>query len=253
MLDNNRVLKKASSFRVYRKMNPPAINVTIELLYNDSIKKKIDVDLVPAYLLQYDERATYQGHHMCCPIHAVCKWVGEVHCDEKLMWDVKITGYEKHIIDIARQSTDGRKLCIMTALRIVKTYFVKKAKHAKDQAIAPPQIVTVLKSYHLKQIAFYLLYFLCHKFPYFPLPGAETALGYFLDLLKVCLRSKSLPHFFYGGTDVCTMLPGFRQNNYGFQLRYNMFQKINDEFLARAAQSFKEEMIPDLFFFRWCK
>ncbi|KAH3775161.1 hypothetical protein DPMN_176559 [Dreissena polymorpha] len=43
------------------------------------------------------------------------------------------------------------------------------------------------------------------------------------------------------------MLPGFPQN-YGFQLRYNMFQKINDESLARAVQSFKEDMIPDLGF-----
>ncbi|KAH3773069.1 hypothetical protein DPMN_174420 [Dreissena polymorpha] len=61
LLSDNGVLKKASSFQLCRKMNPPAINVTIELWYNDSIEKKIDVDLVPAFLLRYDEK-TYEGH-----------------------------------------------------------------------------------------------------------------------------------------------------------------------------------------------
>ncbi|KAH3775142.1 hypothetical protein DPMN_176539 [Dreissena polymorpha] len=243
MQDTSRFLRKASSFRLYRKMNPPAINVTIQLCYNDILKKEIDVDLVPAFQLRKDERTTYEGHQINCPIHAVCKWVGKVERDERLVWDVKTTGYEKHILDMARQSR--RKLYIVTALRIVKTYFVKKLKHAKDHNITPPHIVTVLKSYHLKQIAFYLLYYLCHKYPSRPLPCAKTAFEYFLNLLLICLRSKSLPHFFYSGTNVGTMLPGFPQN-YGFQLRYNMFQKINDESLARAAQSFIDEMMPEL-------
>ena len=44
-----------------------------------------------------------------------------------------------------------------------------------------------------------------------------------------------------------TMLPGFPQN-YGFQLRYNMFQKINDGSLEIALKSLIAEMIPDLGF-----
>ncbi|KAH3775160.1 hypothetical protein DPMN_176558 [Dreissena polymorpha] len=93
LLSDNRALKKAPSFRLCRNMNPPAINVTIKLWYNDSFKKKIDVDLVPAFLLRYDEKTTYEGHQMHSPIHAVCKWVEKVDCDEKLAWDVKTTGY----------------------------------------------------------------------------------------------------------------------------------------------------------------
>ena len=43
-----------------------------------------------------------------------------------------------------------RNMYILTALRIVKTYFVRTKAIAKEADHAPPQIVTVLKSYHLK-------------------------------------------------------------------------------------------------------
>ncbi|XP_052230411.1 uncharacterized protein LOC127844338 isoform X1 [Dreissena polymorpha] len=240
---------KLSSFsrrlQLKRKINPPSINVNIKVVCDGQPTKEIDVDLVPAYRLREDKTTRYEERFLNCPIHAVCKWVTQVESAERIVWDLKTLGYEKHILDVARENR--RKLFILTALRIVKTYFVRRSKYAKISGVAPPQLVTVLKSYQLKQIAFYALYYLCHRFPDIPLKGATEALAYYLELLDITLVSKRLPHFFYGCSIVNKMLPGFPQN-FGFQLRYNLFQTIDDESLSRARQSLCDDLIPDLGF-----
>lgn len=99
----------------------------------------------------------YKGIRLDCSIYSICKWAENEQkrvlkfIDSSLIWEVTTRGYEKHIIDVARQ--DRRTLYILTALRIIKTYFFRK--------------VTVLKSYHLKQIALYLIFFLCHYYPHY--------------------------------------------------------------------------------------
>ncbi|KAH3700259.1 hypothetical protein DPMN_075232 [Dreissena polymorpha] len=185
----------AESFTLTRKMNPLAINVTIEMKFYGRLSKVIDLDLVPSYRLHYDTTTRYEGVRLNCPIHAICKWVDGEDLNQNLIWSPKSTGYEMHIFDIARK--DQRKLYILTALRIIKTYLVKTKEIAKAAGHPPPQITTVLKSYHLRQIAFYAMYYLFHKHPNFRLDCAHTALLYFIDFLQIALKAKRLPHFFF--------------------------------------------------------
>ncbi|WAQ98318.1 hypothetical protein MAR_022691 [Mya arenaria] len=177
---HNRIESQMSKFGLRRLMNPPSVNVKINLkggvTYDEwggvktSEDKEIDLDLVPAFLLRRTNGALLQ-----CPIHAICKWAEEdsfkalEFVDQNLKWDVKSVGYERHILDVAR--TDKKMRIILTALRIVKTCFVKTKDDARDSGRSPHQIVTVLKSYYLKQAAFYLIMYLCHKYPQFEVNG----------------------------------------------------------------------------------
>ncbi|WAQ98331.1 hypothetical protein MAR_022704 [Mya arenaria] len=205
-----------------RKMNPPSINVTItfkrDLIYERvgrvRADKELDLDFVPAFLLRRDKTTTYEGVLLNCPIHAICKWAEENSfkaldfVDQNLIWDVKSLGYERHILDVARR--DKRKLYILTALRILKTYFVKTKEIARQSGGTPPQIVALLKSYHLKQLAFYLINFLCHKYPNFEVDGVQKALLYFFCIIRIALKEKHLPHLFFSENSVIeTMLPGY--------------------------------------------
>lgn len=257
---------QSSNFNIKRKMNPPAINITISLEDDDAhqlfmragrpknvanLTKEIDLDVVPGILLRNDNATSYNEVLLNCPIHAVCKWAEDNRqkaldfVNSSLVWDVKTTGYEKHILDVARR--DRRNLYILTALRIVKTYFVRTKSIARQAGHPPPQIVTVLKSYHLKQIAIYLIFYLCHKYPNYKLYGAQKAVFYFTDLLRISLNAESLPHFFYSKNKLHVMLPGFQEAGEA-SLKYNLFRGISKESLKQALQSFDNHLIPNLGF-----
>ncbi|XP_052795651.1 uncharacterized protein LOC128228394 [Mya arenaria] len=250
---------KKCKFALKRKMNPPSINLAITFKAAEQVfdigplkDKDMDLDFVPAFLLRHDQTTSYEGELLKCPIHAVCKWAEENSlkaleiADQTRIWDVKSTGYEKHILDVARE--DERKLYILTALRILKTYFVKTKKYAKESGCAPPQIVTVLKSYHLKQLAFYLLNYLCHKYPHFVVDGVQKALMYFIDAIRVALKEKHLPHLFFSDNNVIeTMLPGYPLLP-GPKLRFDLFRKIPNDSLIQALFSLEKHLIPNLGF-----
>ncbi|KAH3775139.1 hypothetical protein DPMN_176536 [Dreissena polymorpha] len=152
-----------------------------------------------------------------------------------------------HIFDIARKDPQNRKLYILTALRIIKTYFVKAKEIAKAAGHPPPQITTVLKSYHLRQLAFYAMYYLCHKHPDFRLDCVTPALGYFIGFLHSALKAKRLPHFFYSSREAQDMLPGY-SDLHDRHLRFNLFRKIFNEALERALHSLGENLIPGMGF-----
>lgn len=256
---------QTTNFSLKRKMNPPAINITILLDDDDHKKfmkagqpknlsnlvKEIDVDVVPGFLLRYDMETKYEGVALKCPIHAVCKWAEEERSraldfvNTCLVWDVKTTGYEKHLLDVARR--DRKKLYILTALRIVKTYFTRTKTIAKEAGHPPPQIVTVLKSYHLKQIAIYLLYYLCHVHPQYRLYGTHRATLYFIDMMTTALEAGHLPHFFYSNNKVQVMLPGYPSPTEE-QLKYDLFRGISRAALDQAKQSHSNHLIPNLGF-----
>ena len=251
------------NFNITRKMNPPAINIVIILSDDvhalfmkqgqprstDSLVKEIDVDVVPGLLLRYDNTTKYEGMLLNCPIHAVCKWAEQERgkalefVDASLVWSVNTNGYEKHLLDVARQ--DRRKLYILTALRIVKTYFVRTKAIAKKAGHVPPQIVTVLKSYHLKQIALYLMFYLCHLHPTFRLHSAHRATLYFIDIISTALNAKRLPHFFYSNNNVQVMLPGYPRPDGRF-LKYDLFRGISHEALNQAKHSLDNQLTPNL-------
>jgi len=251
------------NFNITRKMNPPAINIVIILSDDvhalfmkqgqprstDSLVKEIDVDVVPGLLLRYDNNTKYEGMLLNCPIHAVCKWAEQERgkalefVDASLVWSVNTNGYEKHLLDIARQ--DRRNMYILTALRIVKTYFVRKKAIAKEADHAPPQIVTVLKSYHLKQIALYLMFYLCHLHPSYRLDGAGTATSYFIDIISTALNVKRLPHFFYSNNNLQVMLPDYPCSD-GRSLKYDLFRGISHEALNQAKLSLQDHLTPNL-------
>ncbi|XP_052233159.1 uncharacterized protein LOC127846018 [Dreissena polymorpha] len=243
--DASTIFRNAETFRLTQNWNPPAINVTIELKFSGKPAKVIDLDLVPAFCLSLDKTTRYKDCLLNCPIHAVCKWIDGEDFNQDLIWSAKSTGYEIHILDVARD--DQRTLFIMTALRIVKTYFVKTTQIAKAGSFLPPQIVTVLKSYHLKQIAFYMIYYICHKYKHFKLYSAEKALSYFIAFLDKALEAKRLPHFFFTSSAARDMLPGFPEQS-RTQQRYNLFRKIPSEALAKAKQSLSDNLILNVAF-----
>ncbi|XP_052794411.1 uncharacterized protein LOC128227688 [Mya arenaria] len=242
---------------IKRKMNPPSINVTIKLkrgviyerLGSVNADKELNLDFVPAFRLPRDKTTTYEDVLLDCPIHAICKWAEEnsfkalEFVDQNLIWDVKSLGYERHILDVARR--DKRKLYILTALRILKTYFVK----TKEIASSPPQLVAVLKSYHLKQLAFYLLNFLCHKYPHFEVDGVQRALLYFICIMRTALNEKRLPHLFFSDNSVIeTMLPGYPRLP-APKLRFDLFRTVRrNDSLSQALLSLDNHLIPNLGF-----
>ncbi|WAQ98335.1 hypothetical protein MAR_022708 [Mya arenaria] len=259
---HNRDTNQPSRFGLRRKMNPPSINVTISMkggvTYDSwgnvktSTDKELDLDFVPAFLLGKDQTTRYEGVLLECPIHAICKWAEEdsfkaiEFVDQILIWDIKSVGYERHILDVARRDT--KKLYILTALRILKTYFVKTKEIARQSRGSPPQIVTVLKSYHLKQLAFYLLNYLCHKYPNFKVDGVQKALLYFFDILRIALTEKCLPHLFFSDNSVIgAMLPGYPPIPTP-KLKFNMFRRIPNDSLTQALASLENHLIPNLGF-----
>ena len=232
---------------ITRKDNPPAVNVQIRNNgFDPTLPSVIDIDFVPAFRLRVDETTTYEGTPLNCPIHAVCKWSPPESfkalefVDSEIVWNVKTTGYEIHILDVARNDT--RKSIILTALRIVKTYFTK-TKHSSN---SPPPLVKIVKTYHLKQIAFYILYYLCHVHRNYELKGVERALLYFIDFLEVALETKRLPHFFFS-EKAAEMLPGYPAMP-PRRLHYNQFRRIPNEALDQAKHSLMNHMVTDFGF-----
>jgi len=245
--DKIRASKDYQTLVITRKDHPPAVNVQIRNNgFSPTLPSEINIDFVPAILLRVDKTSKYEGTRLNCPIHAVCKWSPPESSkalefvDSEIVWNVKTTGYEIHILDVARN--DMRKSIIFTALRIVKTYFTK----TKKSSSSPPPLVNIVKSYHLKQIAFYILYYLCHVHRENDLRGVDTALMYFIDFLEVALDTKLLPHFFYS-EKAAEMLPGYPPLP-SPRLHYNQFRRMSNESLEQAKQSLLNHMAKDLGF-----
>ena len=245
-------------FKIRRKKNPPAINITIHL--NDhahdalmpqgklkqSMGGEIDLDVVPAMLLKIDADTQYKGLKLNCPVHAVCKWVEgdtvkmlEFVPQKTLVWHVNSAGYEKHTLDVARKIQKQRY--ILTALRIMKTFFVKAKKVAKDKKESPPQMVSVLKSYHLKHVTLYLIMYTCFIYSSIDIPNAEVALTYFLCLLEAALEEKHLPHFYYSNSKINSMYPGFRSEG----LKYDHFRKAAPDSLLQSLKSLQKLLMKE--------
>ncbi|WAQ98334.1 hypothetical protein MAR_022707 [Mya arenaria] len=102
---HNRITSQMPKFGLRRKMNPPSVNVKINLkggvTYDEwggiktSKNREIDLDFVPAFLMRRDQTTRYEGALLQCPIHAICKWAEEdshkalEFVDQDLKWDVK--------------------------------------------------------------------------------------------------------------------------------------------------------------------
>lgn len=245
-------------FNITSRINPPSVNIIIE--YSNEAKKslrlegkrmnkadnirEINLDIVPALCMRTDNETLYNGKHLNCPIYAVCKWAEEESVRDMgfarsdLIWHLSTAGYEMHILDEAR--CDQRQRYILTALRIIKTLFANLRK-----STSPPQITTILRSYHLKQIAFYLILYLCHQYPSVQIDGVQAALKYYLAFLKETLKIKRLPHFFYSNTQIHLMLFGFFPNPF-FVERYDLLKRKSAESLKQAERYLIREVYPQL-------
>ena len=229
-------------FQISRIMNPPSINLTIHMTNG----KNIDVDVVPGLLLREDQvpDPARPGQTMDCPVYAVFRWAeqrsmkGARFNDADIVWRICSSGYEKHTADVARCRQQERY--IITALRILKTYFSKTKRSGNS---APPQIVTVLRSYHLKHIAYYILlhtqYIYKIKFK-----GVQEVLLYFFRFLRTSLERKRLPHFFHSNTRITYMYPNYPVNHNA--LRFNLLGQKSDEALKQALLSLDHHLIPNL-------
>ncbi|XP_060586019.1 uncharacterized protein LOC132741778 isoform X3 [Ruditapes philippinarum] len=252
------------NFHITRKMNPPAVNITIHLdddandlfmnqgqIRNRSdIVREIDLDIVPAIRLRVDSHTTYNGRPVNAVIHAVCKWKEEDAtrsleiADQVLVWHINSAGYERYTLDVAR--TDHKQIFILTALRILKTYFTKTKSIAKSENRPPPPIVTVLKSYHLKQIALYMIMYTCHLYPSIRIDGVKRALVLFVNLLHTSLEKRHLPHFFYSNSQIGRMFHNYPSNRDA--LRFDLYRKIPNESLRQAELSYENHLLKDIGF-----
>ncbi|XP_045187922.2 uncharacterized protein LOC123545672 [Mercenaria mercenaria] len=251
------------NFHITRRMNPPAVNIRIcfddaanelfmrqgQIRNPSEVVREIDLDIVPAIRLRIDQTTHYNGNPVNAVVHAVCKWKEEDAAksleiaNQKIVWHINSAGYERYTLDVAR--TNQKQRYILTALRLLKTYFTKTKTIAKNENRPPPPITTVLKSYHLKQIAFYLILYTCHINP-IQIYSAKRALGCLLSLLRTTLQRKRLPHFFYSNSLIQRMF-----TYYPFQqdaLRFDLFRGIPSESLHQAELSYEHHLLNDLGF-----
>ncbi|KAL3886746.1 hypothetical protein ACJMK2_026723 [Sinanodonta woodiana] len=226
------------SFVIARSMNQPSVNLTIKITQKAAgfwgvpdIPDVIDIDVVPAMII-YTEKAKGTRGFIECPRYAVVKWMDENQAKSSnfdnaaMIWRLCTSGYEKHYMDLARN--DKEKRYIMTACRIIKTFMSKeKEKSRKNQPPLP--ISTFLRSFYLKNIAFYCMLFTKS------LSGVNEALGNFLGFLKASLETGNLPQFFHGNNFLKEDFPSCAQGG-----RFNLFENTSPDTLINVRRSFAE-------------
>ncbi|KAK3604411.1 hypothetical protein CHS0354_008737 [Potamilus streckersoni] len=235
--------KQNISFQLTRRMNPPSVNLTIKniqrdkgivgalwdwLLAEGNEPDVIDIDVVPAMMV-VKEKARGTSGFIDCPRYAVVKWMEDTRAlasrfeDPSMIWRICTSGYEKHYMDLARNDTGKRY--IMTACRIIKT-FMSKEKDKRLPGQLPLPISTFLRSFYLKNIAFYCMLFTKS------VKGVRQALGYFLGFLKISLEEECLPEFFHGNSLLKNDFPSCAEGD-----QANMFEHISRETLINARHS----------------
>ncbi|KAK3604416.1 hypothetical protein CHS0354_008743 [Potamilus streckersoni] len=231
--------KENISFQLTRSMNPPSVNLTIKIIQrekgtlrafwdwlwtNQKPPHIIDIDVVPALIINM-EKAMCHWWFMTCPRYAVVKWMEESQpsasyfMDPSMTWRLCTSGYEKHYMDLAR--TDTVKRYIMTACRIIKLLMCKEKEKQP-----PLPISTFLRSFYLKNIAFYCMLFTKS------VKGVYQALGYFLGFLKISLEEERLPQFFQGNYLLGHEFPACAEGG-----QINLFQNISPDTLDNARRS----------------
>ncbi|XP_053397031.1 uncharacterized protein LOC128556324, partial [Mercenaria mercenaria] len=233
-----------------RKYVPGFCYLQVEQRRDKLQEKYPKLDIVPALRLRVDEHTRYNGNSVNADIHAVCKWKEEdaekslVIANQMLVWHINSAGYERYTLDVAR--TIQKHRYILTAHRILKTYFTKTKAVAKSENRSPPPIATVLKSYHLKQIAFYLILYACHLYPSTRIDGVQRALVLFVNILHTSLEKRHLPHFFYSNSGIRNMFQGYPTQEGA--LRFDLYRKIPNESLRQAEISYQNHLIKDIGF-----
>lgn len=244
-------------FRISLRTNPPSVNIRIQFTESEdplsaifkvleiskqSSQKVIDVDIVPGLLISDDTvpDPTNKRRTMKCPKYAVFKWFTENHRSatgyegREFLWRLCSSGYEKHVMDVARGKQD--QCHIVTALRFLKLYFRNGKHNAIGRNEPPPQVVTVLRSYHLKHVAFYCILFL-RVINKEKLSSVDDALTYMLEFLGVCLEERRLPHFFHANRYVTSMFPSLK--SHPRELKYDLFQSKRGDALNQAMLSYR--------------
>ncbi|KAL4220397.1 Mitochondrial fission 1 protein [Mactra antiquata] len=249
-------------FTISRKSKAPAITITIEMsdaAYNDIVKEakrkpqkyanKIGVDIILALRVETDRETEFCGRKVNAPVHAICKWKEEesakaLHfADQEKNWLLNSVAYERFIFDVARNVT--KQQYIFTALRILKTYLTKVKEDHIDRKSPPPQICTVLQSYHLKQITCYLILYTCYKYKHITIDGTQKALTYLVCLLEKCLELEKLPHFFYSNPSIVQMFDDYPAAPCNDQTyRYDMLMFVVSK--KEALESLRKMMNGDL-------
>lgn len=207
-------------------------------------RTSLDIDLVPALLIRHDRvpNPNYPESDISCPVYAVMKWAHKgiymSSADQKdQLWREDTSGYEKHIIDIAVQRDEDSQRYLMTACRILKSYV------ANLPGTGTNQLHVVMASQYLKTICFHCFTMLTIPRDQNSLSGVGNALGYFLCFLDLCIKTKNLPHFFYGNPWLVVLFPDSSFGNENEQK--NLYQSISDETFRQARSRF-EEMKSDL-------
>ncbi|VDI55636.1 Hypothetical predicted protein [Mytilus galloprovincialis] len=209
----------------------------------------LDIDIVPALLLRKDYVPNPYAvnnrngeKEMTCAVYGVMKWTQRLHeseltIDRVYIWRESTCGYEKLISDVGRRNPSQRYL--MTACRIVKSYVTGIKSNCRETN----QLHCVAVSYFLKNICFHCIALLTVPSKTKSLSGVKEALGYFLQFLELCIKSRNLPHFFYGNPWVHVMFPNctFGSN----KPEKNLYGRICKNTFINAEKAFRK-MLQDL-------
>ncbi|XP_076109221.1 uncharacterized protein LOC143078146 [Mytilus galloprovincialis] len=209
----------------------------------------LDIDIVPALLLRkdyvpnpYTVNIRNGEKEMTCAVYGVMKWAhrlleSELTIDRVYIWRESTCGYEKLISDVGRRNPSQRY--VMTACRIVKSYVTGIKSNRRETN----QLHCVAVSYFLKNIYFHCIALLTVPRKAKSLSGVKEALGYFLQFFELCIKSRNLPHFFYGNPWVHVMIPNctFGSN----KPEKNLYGRICKNTFTNAERAFRI-MLQDL-------
>ncbi|KAK3095482.1 hypothetical protein FSP39_015191 [Pinctada imbricata] len=226
-------------------------NESFSILQSQNIST-IDIDFVPGMLIGRDvipnpySVKEYHLETMVCERYAVMKWINKKNtnikeADKSLLWRNSSSGYEKHVLDVARRNPSQRY--ILTACRILKAYIANEKAYGSYN----DQLVAIVKSYYLKMLCFYCIVFLTVPNSVNRLSGVKEALGYMIVFLEKSLNAEYLPHFFHGNPWLSVILPGcyFEEESE----KYNSFSEASGSTIQQARLSIKrlKERLQGLF------
>ena len=225
------VKKGMPDCEIVRRVHPPTVNVQVTSLSTGNVT---NFDIVPGVLLsteniQIPSKITGKGvWNVQLPIYAVPKQANKNspsfrEADRPLPFRMDTSSHERCMADLCRGMKERQY--IMTANRILKAGIEDLKKQNNPLAKA-------INSYHLKTIAYRVVYDQTMRGTPCKLTGVKDALGAQITELRNCLEKRFLRDFFLGNKALEEIFPGSMLNRYHRQ--HNLFWKTHPQLLLNA-------------------
>ena len=237
------VKKGMPDCEIVRRVHPPTVNVQVTSLSTGNVT---NFDIVPGVLLsteniQIPSKITGKGvWNVQLPIYAVPKQANKnipsfKEADRPLLFRMDTSSHERCMADLCRGMKERQY--IMTANRILKAGIEDLKKHNNPLA-------TSINSYHLKNIAYHVVYDKTMRDTPCKITGVKDALGTQITELRNCLEKRYLPDFHLGNRALNDIFPGSMLNNYHRQ--QNLFWKTHPQQLLNASRHGFPQMLDSM-------